>query len=175
MHTFYSVSLPIIHQYSSIDVTSYIKNTGRAEYFFMLTTASSLGILTTRTSSIIGHRCTTSANGKNCTGQHPCDGYVDTYSLNAHHRSVEHPTKLVPSSINNRWRVQTPCNMTMYRSQRDLPTPPLSLRVPPLPFVSDKSTRVSEQLFIVEGRSCASIRDLHAPLRKLRLSVQAKS
>ena len=36
VHTYYSLLIPIMHQYSSMDVTIYIyiENTGGAEYFF---------------------------------------------------------------------------------------------------------------------------------------------
>ena len=80
--------------------------------------------------------------------------------------------KLVPSSIDNRWRVQTPSNMPIKISQRALPTPPLSLRVPLLPFFSDKS--VSEPCLIIKERLCTGMRDLHTSSRKHRLSVQAQ-
>ena len=33
VHTYYSLLIPIIHQYSSMDVTIYIENTGGAEFF----------------------------------------------------------------------------------------------------------------------------------------------
>ena len=81
VHTYYSLLIPIIHQYSSMDVTIYIENTGGAEYFLMLmTAASSLGILTTTASRIIRHKSMASANSGKYEGQHPCDGYVDTYN-----------------------------------------------------------------------------------------------
>ena len=33
VHTYYSLLIPIIHQYSSMDVTIYIENTGGADFF----------------------------------------------------------------------------------------------------------------------------------------------
>ena len=111
-------------------------------------------------------------NGGNCAIQYPCDGWVDNYNLKPT-PSIGRIAKLVPSSTDNRWRVQTPSNMPIERFKRDRPTPPLSLCVPPPPFVSDKS--VSKSCLIITERLCAGMRHLYAPLRNHRLSVQVQS
>ena len=71
--------------------------------------------------------------------------------------------KLVPSSIDNKWRVQTPSNVPIERSQRDFRTPPLSLRVTPLFGFGQKRLRTlphcqTEIMYRYEGSTC--------PLRK---------
>ena len=110
----------------------------------------------------------TSANGGNYAEQYPCDGWIDNLEPTP---SMGRIPKLVPSSIDNKWRVQTPSNVPIERSQRDLPTPLLSLRVSPL--VSDKN--VSECCLIRKEKLSTGMRDLHAPLRKRHWSVEAPS
>ena len=141
VRTFFTL-LTIIYQYSSIDFTTYIKSTGGAELFLRLTTtASSLGKHMTTVSPTIRYKSMTSANGGNYAGQYPCDGWVDDYNLEPI-LSIGRIPKLVPYSIDNRWRVQTSSNMPIERSQRDLPTPPLSFRVlPPPPCFGQKRLR----------------------------------
>ena len=58
------------------------------------------------------------------------------------HTTIGRILKKDGSSIDNRWRVQTPSNVPMERSQPDLPTPPISLRVPPPLF----RTKASQNL-----------------------------
>ena len=136
----------------------------------LTTTASSLGILTTTVSLTVRYNSVTSTNGWNYAGQYPPDGWVDNYNLEQT-QPIGRITKLVPSSIDNRWRVQKPSNMPTERSERDLPMPPLSLRVP-LPFCFGQS--VSDPCLNITERFCTGMRDLHALIRKDRLSVQAK-
>ena len=82
---------------------------------------------------------------------------VVSITWNPHHRSVEYP-KLVPCSIDNRWRVQTPSNVPIERSQRDLPTPPLSLNMPPPLFRTKASQNLPHDVRYImcryEGSTC---------------------
>ena len=122
---------PLPRASTAILTLSLIEGTGGAGYFLRLaTTASSLGIHTTTVSRTMVYKSMISANGGNYAGQYPCDGWVDTYNLETTPSIGRIPT-LAPSFIDNRWRVQTPSNMPIGRSRRDLLTPPLSLRVPP--------------------------------------------
>ena len=111
----------------------------------------------------------TSANGGNYAGQYPCDGWVDNLEPTP---SIGRVLTLVPSYIDNTWRVQTPSNVPIERSQRDLPTPPLSLRVPPSFCFGQRRLRTLPHC---KDKLRTGMRDLHTPLRKRHLNVQARS
>jgi len=69
---------------------------------------------------------TTSANGGTYAGQYPCDGWVGDLEPIP---TVEYTSSFHLLSMTG--RVQTPSNLLMERSQRDLSPPPISLRVLP--------------------------------------------
>ena len=91
MHTYYSLLLPAIYQYSSIDFTTYTKSTGGAEYFSRMTTAaSSLGIHTTTVSPSKRYKSMTRRMVETRRDNiHATVGSI-TITLNPHHRSVEY-------------------------------------------------------------------------------------
>ena len=80
--------------------------------------------------------------------------------------------KRVPYSIDNRWRVLTPSNVPIERSQRDLPASPFSLRVCP-PLASDKS--VSEPCLYLRRDRVYRYNGPTRFLTKRQFSVQAES
>ena len=79
---------------------------------------------------------------------------------NLHHRSN---IDAGPISIDIRLRVQTPSNGSIERSQRDLPTPPFSLRIPPPPSLF--CTKAFQTLGSCKQKLRTGMRDRHTPSR----------
>ena len=102
----------------------------------------------------------TSANGGNYARQYPCDGWVDNYKLEPT-ASIGRTPKLVPSSIDNRWRVYA--DQYAYRTISTKSSDATTL-VACAPSPSCFGKNVSEPCLILEERLCTGVRDLHAPL-----------
>ena len=93
----------------------------------------------------------TSASNGTYAGQYPCDGWVDNLEPTP---SVEYPSWFHLLSTTNTCRVQTPSNVPIERSHRDLATPLFVVACAPL--VSAKS--VSEPCLNKKEKSNKGLR-----------------